>query len=423
MVAGAGGGASLVVVLPVGEVDNAAAWVAVAVGATAAGVAVGGTEVGVAVGGAAVGVAVGAATVGAATVGAGRVPLFVVPSLAVESFKPGAFANGGAEVGVGGTAADVAVAVGGRVVGVAVGTIAGTVGVGVGNTPDVAAGVSPAGGRLVFVLLSAVGWSGGSVGVAVGRIDVAVVVAVATGAWVLVGVDVAVAVVLGTGSGVLVAVATGGVVAVPVLVATGTFVDVAVGRAVDVGSGVALLVAVGFGVALLVGVSDGVGDGTRKRIGGPSCGCGVLFSGVAVAVGAGLEVGGSTGATKLIGAVVSVGEGAAVGRRVGVFVAVVGAPDPLPGVQVAVAPPGGMMIPDCSAGVGTGVLTGGPTSICAALADATTSPASLTATTSTAKRPIVLTGVLAIHVPSVETVAVTTAWCSTKTCTDEPVGP
>lgn len=126
---------------------------------------------------------------------------------------------------------------------------------------------------------------------------------------------------------------------------------------------------------------------------------------------------------KIIGAAGSVGTEVAVGRRTGVFVGVAGLPESLPGAHVVVVPPGGTMMLDSSAGVATGVLTGGPISICAAAADATTSPASLTATTSTTKRPTVFTGALATHLPSVDTVAVTTGWRSTRTWTDEPIGP
>ncbi|HRW47460.1 MAG TPA: hypothetical protein P5333_08065 [Caldilinea sp.] len=138
------------------------------------------------------------------------------------------------------------------------------------------------------------------------------------------------------------------------------------------------------------------------------------MSGVGEDVDVGPAVGGKTGALKMIGAAVSVGAGIAVGRRAGVFVGVAGLPEPFPGAQVVV-PPGGTMMLDSSAGVGTGVSMGGPISICAAAADASTSPASLTATTSTANRPTVFTGALATHLPSVETVAVTTGLCSTIT--------
>ena len=308
-------------------------------------------------------------------------------------------------VAVGTTCVDVAV--GGRDVAVAVGMAVVACGAGVdvavGNILSVGTGVSPAGGPLTPV----VGTVASCVAVAVGSTDVAVAVLVA-----------------GAGA-VVVAVPVGNRVADAVLVAVaeGSGVALLVGKLVPVGegSGVALLVGVTRAVAVLVAVSAGVGEGTIT-INGPPPSVGVAVTlGAAGTVGTGVAVGGSGGAKRIIGPAVDVG--VLVGRRVGVLVGAALFPELLFGVHVAVAPGGGTMRPDCSAGVGTGVVTGGPTSICAALADATISPASLTATTSTSKRPIVLTGVCAVHVPSAETVAVTRGRFSTNTWTEEPVGP
>ncbi len=78
-------------------------------------------------------------------------PLFVVPSLGAESFRPGAVNSGGTGVAVG--SIDCAVAVGGAEVGVA----GGTAGVAVGKTLTVGTAGSPDGGTFSFVVLPAVG--------------------------------------------------------------------------------------------------------------------------------------------------------------------------------------------------------------------------------------------------------------------------